>query len=110
MQEIRGISSLDFELLVADITERVVTNFEKHLEKKTEEIVDLATENAVQSATDDVERLVQNALDNGQAGNPLEITTSDLNRILTRALESPCHDLNHLKRRICAVVAEGEKI
>jgi len=110
MQSIRGISALDFELLVADITERVVTNFEKHLEKKTDEIVDLATENACQTASEDVERLVENALENGHGQSTLEITTGDLNRILTRALESPCADLNHLKRRICAVVAEGEKI
>jgi len=110
MQEIRGISALDFELLVADITERVVTNFEKHLEKKTDEIVEIATEQASSCVSDEIERAVESAFDNGHHSSTLEITTADLNRILTRALESPCSDLNHLKRRICAVVAEGEKI
>lgn len=109
MAEIRGLSSLDFELLVADITERVLTNFEKHLEKQTDSIIELATENAVQCATDDVDRLVENALEAGHRNSALELNTVDLNRILARALESPCGDLNQLKRQICAVVKEGSE-
>ncbi len=108
MQSIRGLTSLDFELLVADITERVVTNFEKHLEEKTDSIIELASETACQTASEDVERLVENALESGSHHNPLETSTADLNRILARALESPCNDLNKLKRLICAIAAEDK--